>query len=168
MCMIVLPIFSTKATVVLSPSNQPPSGHLACEIMQHLTLRAVFAPPFVFEQLVQQPKGLEKVKRLDVLLYAGGPLTEATGNTLSELTNVCQFYGSTETNGIPTLLPAGKDWAYLEFHPCSGADLQPSEDDAYELVLQRGTKPRETHVFSCNFPDLQEYRTKDLFRPPPP
>ena len=167
MCLTVIPILSTKATVVLGPTDIPPSGYLVSELMQHLVLKAIFAPPFVYEQLAQKPGAIEQVKQLAFLLYAGGPLTEATGSALSKCTCVCQFYGSTETNGIPTLLPSREDWAYLEFHPSYGAELRPSEDDAFELVLERKSTSREACVFSCNFPKLTEYHTNDLFRPHP-
>ena len=126
MTMIVLPIYSTTATVVIGPADRPATGHLASQIMQQYQLRAIFCPPAIFEQLVQEPKGLEQAKRLDFLSYAGGPLSTITGDLLSQVTDVCQFYGSTETGAIPTLVPRRDDWASLEWHPSYGIDMQPS------------------------------------------
>lgn len=48
---------------------------------------------------------------------------------------VCQFYGSTEIATAQTLIPLREDWAYLEWHPSWGADMQPSEHETYEMVL---------------------------------
>ena len=146
MALVVLPIFSTTATVVLSPVDKPPTGRLTSEIMQYYEIRALFCPPTVFEQLVIEPDGLEQAKRLDFLLYAGGPLSDTTGNLLSQVTDVCQFYGSTETGAVPALIPQREDWASLEWHPSYQVDMQPSEDDAYEMVL---TETRTFKVFAA-------------------
>ena len=167
MALVALPIYSTTATVVLGPADRPPNGHLVSEIMQHYKLRALFCPPTIFEQLVLEPEGLEQAKRLDFLLYAGGPLSTNTGNLLSQVTNVCQFYGSTETSAVQALVPLREDWASLEWHPSCRVDMQPSEDAAYEMVLHRDSTLQGIRSLSCNFPDVEEWHTRDLFRPHP-
>ena len=167
MALVALPIYSTTATVVLGPADRPPTGHLVSEIMQYYKLRALFCPPTIFEQLAIESEGLEQEKSLDFLLYAGGPLSTTTGNLLSQVTNVCQFYGSTETSAIQTLVPLREDWASLEWHPSCRVDMQPSEDEAYEMILHRDPKLQGVRSLSCNFPDIEEWHTKDLFRPHP-
>ena len=167
MALIVVPIFSTTATVVVGPVDRPATGNLACGIMKHYRLRALFCPPTIFEQLVLEPEGLEHARRLDFLLYAGGPLSTNTGNLLAQVTDVCQFYGSTETGPVQALVPRRADWASLEWHPSYSADMQPSEDDAYEMVLHRDPHLEGIRGLSCNFPDIAEWRTRDLFRPHP-
>ena len=165
MALIVLPIYSTTATVVLAPADRPPSGHLASAIMQHYKLRALFGPPTIFEQLLQEPEGLKQAKQLDFLLYAGGPLSSTTGNLLSQVTDVCQFYGSTEVGAAQALVPSREDWASLEWHPSWGADMQLFENNTYEMVLHKDPNLEGVRGFSCNFPDLEVYHTKDLFQP---
>ena len=167
MALVALPIYSTAATVVLGPADRPPTGHLVSDIMQHYKLRALFCPPTIFEQLVMEPEGLEQAKRLDFLLYAGGPLSTTTGNLLSQVTDVCQFYGSTETGAIPALVPLREDWASLEWHPSCRVDMQPSEDEAYEMVIHRDPTLQGIRSLSCNFPDVEDWHTRDLFRPHP-
>lgn len=166
MALVVLPIYYT-ATVVLGPADRPPTGRLASEIMKHYDLRALFCPPTIFEQLVMEPEGLEQAKRLDFLLYAGGPLTTTTGDLLSQVTDVCQFYGATETSAISALVPKREDWASLEWHPILRVDMQPYEDDAYEMVLHNDPQRQGVCSLFCNFPDIEEWHTKDLFRPHP-
>lgn len=167
MALVVLPIYSKTSTVVLGPADRPPTGHLLSEIMEYHDLRALFCPPSIFEQLVIEPRGLEQARKLDFLLYAGGPLSQMAGSRLSEVTNVCQFYGSTETGGVPTLIPLREDWASLEWHPSYHVDMQPSEGDAYEMVLHRDPKFEGIRSLYCNFPDVEEWHTRDLFRPHP-
>ncbi len=167
MALVVLPIYSTTATVVLGPADRPPTGRMVSQIMQRYHLRALFCPPIIFEQLVQEPEALEHANGLDFLSYAGGPLSSETGTLLGQLTNVCSFYGSTETGAAQTLIPLRGDWAFLEWHPTWGADMQPSEDEAYEMVLHRDPSLEGVRSFSCNFPNVEEWHTKDLFRPHP-
>ena len=133
--------------------------------MQRYKLRALFCPPIIFEQLLQEPKGLEQAKQLDFLLYAGGPLSSTTGNLLSQVTDVCQFYGSTELGAAQALVPSREDWASLEWHPSWGADMQLFENNTYEMVLHKDPNLEGVRGFSCNFPDLEVYHTKDLFQP---
>lgn len=86
---------------------------------------------------------------------------------LSQVTDVCQFYGSTETGAVQTLVPLREDWASLEWRPSYQVDMQPSEDDAYEMVLHRDPKLQGIRSLSCNLPDVEEWHTRDLFRPHP-
>ena len=104
--MILLPTYYSNATLVLGPSTRPPTGHMVSEIMDHFKLKSIFCPPIIAEQLVQEPGGLEKCKNLKFLLYAGGPLSQAAGEALSKVTDVCQFYGQTETGPIQALVPS--------------------------------------------------------------
>lgn len=135
--------------------------------MNHYRLRAVFSPPSIFEHLVQEPEALQQVKHLEFLMYAGGPLSDTAGNLLSQLTDVCQFYGQTETGPAQALVPLRADWAYLEWHPLYDAHMEPSVNDAYEMVLYKNPRLQGIRSLSCNFPDVQEWHTNDLFRPHP-
>ncbi len=133
--------------------------------MRRFNLKALFCPPNIYEQLLQEPDAIELAKNLEFVMYAGGPLTTVTGTALSKVTDVCGFYGSTETSPAQALVPLREDWDTLEFHPLYGADFQPSDDDAYELVLHHDPKLEGVRGLDCNFRDIKEWRTKDLFRP---
>ncbi|KAL8949996.1 MAG: hypothetical protein Q9222_003939 [Ikaeria aurantiellina] len=148
-----------------SPSNKPSTGQTAAEIMRQFKLRALFCPPNIYEQLLQESDALDLAKSLDFVMYAGGPLTNMTGTALSKVTDVCGFYGSTEAGPAQALVPPREDWDTLEWHPLYGADMQPSDDDAYELVLHRNPKLEGVRGLSCNFPDVETWHTKDLFKP---
>lgn len=152
---------------MLGPADKPSTGQITAEVMRRFKLKALFCPPNIFEQLLQESDAIEQAKELEFILYAGGPLTTATGTALSKVTDVCQFYGSTETIPVQTLVPLPEDWDTLEWHPLFGADMQPSVDDAYELVLHRDSKFEGIRGLDCNFPNIEEWRTKDLFRSHP-
>ncbi|PVH91878.1 NRPS-like enzyme [Periconia macrospinosa] len=164
--MVMLPIYY-NATLVLNPPTRPPTGHLVSEIMDHFKLKSIFCPPIIAEQLVQEAGGLEKCKSLKFLLYAGGPLSQTAGDALSKVTDVCQFYGQTETGPIQALVPKREDWASLEWHPMQEAIMEPSIDGTFEMIMHRNPALEGVRSLSCNFPDVKVWRTKDLFKPHP-
>lgn len=162
--MIMLPIYYQNAKLVLSPPTRPPTGHLVSEIMDHFKLKSIFCPPIVAEQLVQEPDGLEKCKGRKFLLYAGGPLSQSAGEALSKVTDVCQFFGSTETGPIQALVPKREDWASLEWNPTQEAVLEPYGHDIFEMTLHWSPALEKVRSVSANFPDVEVWHTKDLLR----
>ena len=166
MSAIAIPIFY-NASVVFAPPFVPPSGALVSQIMHQQKLRSIYCPPTVIEQLVQEPEGLNQMKQLDAIQYGGGPLAPATGDLLSKMTDLCGMYGATETGATQALVPLPGDWSYMEWHPMLGADMQPSVGGTYELVFHRNPKLETIRGLSHTFPDVEVYRTKDLFQPHP-
>lgn len=165
--MVLLPIYYQNAKLVMSPPTRPPTGHLVSEIMDHFKLKSIFCPPIVAEQLVQEADGIEKCKNLKFILYAGGPLSQNAGEVLSAVTDVCQFYGQTETGAIQALVPRREDWASLEWHPVQEAVMEPYVDDVYEMTMTRNPALEKVRSISANFPDVEVWHTKDLFKPHP-
>lgn len=161
---IMLPIYYQNARIVLSPPSRPPTGHLVSEIMDHFKLKSIFCPPIVAEQLAQEPDGIEKCRTLKFLLYAGGPLSQSAGDVLSKVTDVCQFYGSTETGPVQALVPRREDWASLEWNPVQEVVMEPYEDQIYEMTMRRNPALEKIRSLSANFPDEEVWHTKDLFR----
>lgn len=165
----VVPVFSSTATPILGPPLKPPSGFLASDIINSQDVRAVFVPPVIIEQLLDQPKGNDHFKKMDFVLYAGGPLSQSAGNSPRDVVDLCQYYGSTETSNIPQLLPGRENWAYMEWHPTCNIEMQPSEleEGTYEMVQFLDSHTRAHSPLKHNFPGLREWRTKDLFKPHP-
>lgn len=165
--MVLLPIYYQNAKLVMSPPTRPPTGHLVSEIMDQFKLKSIFCPPIVAEQLVQEADGIEKCKNLKFLLYAGGPLSQSAGEALSAVTDVCQFYGQTETGAIQALVPRREDWASLEWHPAQEAVMKPYADNIYEMTMTRNPALEKVRSISANFPDVEVWHTNDLFKPHP-
>lgn len=162
--LIMLPIYYQNAKLVMSPPTRPPTGHLVSEIMDQFKLKSIFCPPIVAEQLAQEPDGIEKCKNLKFLLYAGGPLSKSAGDALSKVTDVCQFYGQTETGAIQALVPKREDWASLEWNPIQEAIMKPYEDQIYEMTMRRNPTLEKVRSLSANFPNEEVWHTNDLFR----
>lgn len=166
---VIVPIFSEASSPVLGPSLRPPSGQLVKEIMEQQSLRCLFVPPAVAEQILQEPKGLEFFKGLDFMYTAGGPLSRSAGDVIARVTRLCQLYGSTETSQIPQLIPDPDDWEYMEWHPSIKLEMCPmgSDDGACELVLHMDASTEKTAALNHNKPDIEIWPTRDLFLPHP-
>ncbi|KAE8133833.1 hypothetical protein BDV38DRAFT_274032 [Aspergillus pseudotamarii] len=170
MAFMVIPTFSTAATAVWGPSTMPPSGQLVSSIMNQTTVRALYIPPSTVEQWwTCDPDARKKAEGLDFVLFGGGPLAPNVGQKLSELTDLCQMYGSIESGQIQMLVPQPGEWQYLEPNPAEECDMQEVEKDSglYELVLHQDDKFSGRRTLSHTFPDAKEWRTKDLFTPHP-
>ncbi|KAE8319591.1 hypothetical protein BDV41DRAFT_520273 [Aspergillus transmontanensis] len=170
MAFTVIPAFSTTATAVWGPSTVPPSGQLVSSITNQTTVRALYLPPSTIEQWwTCDPDARKKAEGLDFVLFGGGPLAPSVGQKLSELTDLCQMYGSIESGQIQMLVPQPGDWQYLEPNPAEECDMQEVEESPglYELVLHQDEKFRGRRTLSHTFPDVKEWRTKDLFTPHP-
>lgn len=160
---IMMPLYTT-AIPVFGPPLRPPSGALVADIMQQQNIRACILPPSVVEQLLHEPNGLDYIEQLDIICYAGGPLSQAVGDAISRVTMICQFYGSTEVGQIRQLVPRLEDWSYMEFHPNTRLELQPSDDGAFELVVFADASTEDSVALNHNYPGLKEWHTKDLFK----
>ena len=160
---VMVPLF-TYAIPVYGPPLRPPSGALVAHIIEQQRVRGCLLPPSVAEQLLHEPNGLECVKSLDIFCYAGGPLSPATGDAISEVTSLCQFYGSTEVGQIRQLVPRREDWSHMEFHPNAKIEFRPADDAAFELVVFADTTTEESVSLNHNYPGVREWYTKDLFR----
>ncbi|KAJ5949921.1 hypothetical protein N7454_001505 [Penicillium verhagenii] len=165
MAFMIIPTFSTTATPVWGPSTSPPSGQLVSSIMDQITIRAFYVPPSVIEQFVTLPNAYKQAESLDFVLYGGGPLSPSVGHKLSKLADVCQMYGSIESGRIQMLVPQPGEWQYLELNPAEECDMQEVEEDSglFEMVLHQDEKFKAQRTLSHTFPDVKEWRTKDLF-----
>lgn len=135
--------------------------------MLQYELRAIFCAPALLEQLLQEPKGLEQAKRLDFILYTGGPLSPSAGDRLSRVTDICQLYGQTETGVIAALVPLRENWSYFEWQPAYETTMELISEDVYEMVIHRDPSLAWIRGICHIFPDVEEWRTRDLFKPHP-
>ncbi|KAL8728735.1 MAG: hypothetical protein Q9166_005222 [cf. Caloplaca sp. 2 TL-2023] len=160
----IVPIFSEAAAPVLGLATRPATGAMVKAIMDHHRLNSLFVPPSIIEQLLQEPNGLNRLKDLGWLAYTGGPLSPSAGNTVSKVVDVCQYFGITETLPLQQLVPPREDWAYIEWNPCRNIEMQPSDDEAYELVVLSDDTTKQISGLDHNYPGIKEWHTKDLFK----
>jgi thioester reductase-like protein len=97
-----------------------------------------------------------------------GPLATFAGDYLSKYIPVmCQLMGSTECGFIPVLAKRPEFWQSFQWHPTAGglAMEQVGDDpDVCELVINRSPDQEWCQGAFETFPELTQWRTKDLYR----
>ncbi|KAL1598032.1 putative NRPS-like protein biosynthetic cluster [Paraconiothyrium brasiliense] len=155
-----------RGTIIRLPSEKMLSAGLVIEVIEAVKPTSGIFPPSILEDVSATEKGIEALGQLDSVFFGGAPLAAASGDAICEVTNLITVIGSTEALLICTLLPSErKEWGYFHWSAITGAVMEPAENDLYELVL----KPKDTRYQGIfhTFPELQEWRTKDLFRQHP-
>lgn len=122
---------------------------------------------FILEELSASEKGRAALSKLSAVNFGGAPLSQAAGDTISELVQLDVLYGSSEAAYTPNLrCEDPKDWNYLEWNPDSGARMEDAGDGLCELVITRTESRRCQGIFHTDL-NLTEHRTGDLFRAHP-
>ena len=134
--MTYIPTFYTS-TVLMGPPEKPPNGQMLSDMLKAVKTRAAWCPPTVVEQLLEIPGGYEQAAELDFIMYTGGPLARAAGDKLSQVTDICQLYGSTESGTQVTLIPDRKTWQWFEWHPWLKNEMVPMGDGTFEMVIHQ-------------------------------
>ena len=139
------------------------------DILKQLDADVAVIYPYIAQQIATDPVKLDFISRkLNALGFAGGNISQTTGDTLARQVDLFNIYGSTENGLSLTLRPLGASavntWYCMEFHPNAGYVFRPVGDGRYEAVVIRNPPEYEQPVFE-NFPQLKEWSTKDLFTP---
>ncbi|KAJ5938669.1 hypothetical protein N7466_001803 [Penicillium verhagenii] len=164
---ILIPSFFPTSTVVMGPPHIAPSGSLVDTVIREQNVRALWLPPPVIEQWISNPSSLVQAEKLQFVAYGGGIMSKAAGDKLNKVTDVCQIYGSVEAGQVQLLVPQKGDWQFLEFNPVEECDMQEVEDGVHELVFHNDKKFLGRRTLSHTFPDVQTWRSRDLFTPHP-
>ncbi|EXJ84556.1 hypothetical protein A1O3_05225 [Capronia epimyces CBS 606.96] len=161
-----------NSIVVFPPPDRPATGESCLQMMRYLhrhhprkRLRGLLVPPTVIEELVvEEDQGLSYASKLDFVMFTGGPLAPSVGDRLSEVTDICQLIGSTETGPIPGLVPSRKDWAYFEWQPFYKVDMEPRSEQDFELVLKQDPALRWIRTVAHTMPHVAVWNSSDLYR----
>ncbi|KAI9702666.1 MAG: putative secondary metabolism biosynthetic enzyme [Bogoriella megaspora] len=144
--------------------DRPATAEITLEVMKQTRLRVLYAPPSIIENLVQMPGAMDLVKRIEHVIYAGGPLGKSCGDTLSEYTKLSSIYGSTETATVACVVPRREDWQYLEFHPIWKPDMEAIGDGTFEMVVKKDDEADKFRgIGGTILISEPEYRSRDLF-----
>jgi thioester reductase-like protein len=152
-----------KGTIVRLPSEKTLSAGLVIDTIEAIKPHSGIFPPSILEDISATDKGVEALGQLDSVFFGGAPLATASGDKICQVTNLVTVIGSTEALLMCTLLPSEpQEWGYFHWSSVAGVVMEPAENELCELVL----KPKDTQYQAIfhNFPEIQEWRTKDLFR----
>lgn len=148
---------------ILPPPNVPVTAELVDSIHQLDFTQVSVLAPSVLHEIALLPSLLQNLRRLNAVIYGGGPLPREAGEVIRSVTNIHSFMGSSEMYSVVTNLIEQEDWEYFAFDEMMGSELRSHSLGLWELCLVR--KPELDHyqgIFST-FPALQEYRTNDLY-----
>ena len=150
--------------LVLGLAMKPFTALIVDQIIQFGNIVGLASPPFLIRDLCRQPETFERLKKLRFVQWAGAPLDQTTGDTLSQHMQLAPAIGTTECGPYFTRLcddPA--DWNYYWFREGQGIELESVSNQFHELIFRREQTAHWQQVFLV-FPDLEIYRTNDLFR----
>lgn len=164
---ILIPSFYPTSTLAIGPPHIAPSGSLVDKIIREQKVRALWLPPQVIEQWISNPAAMKQAESLDFVAYGGGIMSKAAGDKLNKATDVCQIYGCLEAGQVQMLVPQRGDWQYVEFNPAEECDMQELDEGVYELVFHNDEKFLGRRTLSHTIPDMQTWRSGDLFIPHP-
>lgn len=149
-------------TSVIGPPA-PPTPKLLIDIFRYGRIDGALLMPALIDQLCLLPEGIEALRELKYIHYAGAPLSAKSGNLLAPYTQVVPCVGSTEAGGYFTTIHQNKDaWDYLSFQKHSGAEFQHRMNDLHELVFIRRPECAMQQIFQV-YPDRESFGTDDLW-----
>ncbi|KAF2098480.1 acetyl-CoA synthetase-like protein [Rhizodiscina lignyota] len=160
------PIYLVQ-TLIFPPPDQIVNADLCARIISLTGTKAAVAPPAILVELQKDVAYYPALRQLQNIATSGAHMPLDAGNNIQALgPNISNFMASTETSFAPCHRIYGDDWQYIWFIDGFGVELQQDPGtDLYELVYIRDDRiQKERQAVFDNFPRLQEYRTKDLFR----
>lgn len=157
------------APFVYPPSATSLTVDTLVEVIRAEAPTVALITPVLVEAIGRSASVLQVLSTLRMVCIGGAPLAPEIGDTLNKRTNLVTVLGASELGLVPSLVPENKaDWEYFEWNPNYHTRMDACGDDGklHELVILRG-ETREIQGIFHTFPDLMEYRTKDLFSPHP-
>ncbi|KAJ4386022.1 hypothetical protein N0V93_008913 [Gnomoniopsis smithogilvyi] len=172
---VIINAFYQNCPVVLGPTDRPMTSDLVIECLDKADVESAMLPPAIIEDLGQSEQGIQALAKLTTVAYGGGNLARECGNRLTKRgARLFNFMGATEF--APFAVYTKKDpmlWQYFHYNKDILAcefRKQDGEEDVYEMIMVRQNEnkkhPGLQGVF-YTFPDLDEWSTKDLYRPHP-
>lgn len=151
-----------KATFVAAPPKTMTAGSVL-EVLKLSKANGVAMSPTGLEGLCSQPGGLDFLRKLRYIYFAGAPLSRCIAEQLVGHCKVQPGMGSTEAGSYFLQIRNKDDWEYYRFRPAMGVELEQRTKNLYELVFHRRPElERWQQVFKV-FPDLDRYPTRDLW-----
>ncbi|GMF74613.1 unnamed protein product [Aspergillus oryzae] len=127
--------------------------------------RGAVIPPSLLQDMSRTPQALKTLSKTEYVIFAGGPLSAEAGDTISKYCKLIPCIGSTELGHIPPTKSKAtpEDWKYYQWPYYPDIHMELHEEGLYEMVIRRSPDSRLLHGVFHVFPELQEWRTKDLF-----
>ncbi|KAJ6023984.1 hypothetical protein N7540_004781 [Penicillium herquei] len=147
---------------VIGPAG-PPTPEAVAQVIKYGRVEGALLPPVLIDALCLSSDGLEALKGLKVIHYAGAPLSEKSGKLLAPHVQLVPSVGSTECGGYFTVIHGKPDkWDYLAFQKHAGAKFELRANNMHELVFVRDPSCEMQQIFRV-YPDRDRFETNDLW-----
>ena len=148
---------------VIGPMNFPSPDDMV-QIIKLGRIEGILAPPMIIDAMCRTQSGVDALRQLKHIYYAGAPLSAKCADLLTPYTHLAPAIGTTDGGGYFTKSSRGSDipYDYVAFQDLQGAVFEHRFSDLHELVLVRQPNPIMQQVFFLN-PELDRYETKDLW-----
>ncbi|KAJ5612047.1 hypothetical protein N7510_005241 [Penicillium lagena] len=156
--------------LLLPVADQAVTSDAICSFIQHSGADAAVVPPSILADMSQEEADIELLKKLSFVSCGGGNLEPMAGDRLVEAgVTLANLISTTEYGMYPLYFqPDMKLWRYFVFDDETfGSDFRPTGDNNFEHVIIRHNKDPGMQGIFYTFPELDEYNTKDLYRPHP-
>jgi acyl-coenzyme A synthetase/AMP-(fatty) acid ligase len=158
------PVFLGAVVVIGPVTPGPTSPSLAADILKYSNAQGAVLPPALIDGLCDDDEGLRCLRNLDHLYFAGAPLSRRSAEKLISHVPVRPAMGSTEAGAyFVRIIDRDLDWEYYSFRPGMGLKLQHVADGMYGAVFVRKEEVERWQQVFRVYPELDEFRTKDLF-----
>ncbi|KAF9887314.1 hypothetical protein FE257_010309 [Aspergillus nanangensis] len=161
----------TGCTLLLGYPRRPPGIPVLRAALQVPNVDGALLPPSIVDELTEDSELLKKISRLRWIVSGGGAISQSAGDIVATKTRLMNGIGSTECGSFIQYATDPSHWNYCHFHPKNGIIWRPvssdQENDEFELVLQRDDCCLPYQAVFHNFPQLQEWSTKDVFKKHP-
>lgn len=150
-----------RGPLILPPVGRAPTAEMNLEMIQAAKPEIGFFPPSILEDLAAMPEGIEALRMIEFVVFAGAPLAQEAGDKISKVTKIQTAIGSTEACLLDTFVnedPA--DSNYFEWCPWTGSRME-QQGELSELVISRLDNKVQGSFWS--FPDINDWHTKDLY-----
>ena len=148
---------------IMGPPDVLTTAELASNIATLDICQSAILSPAVLQEMAKNPALLKSLDTLDYVIWGGAPFSSvAVADSVRSHTRIYPAYGATEIGPMPLTLEDQELHEWMNFHPIIGAKLKHYAEDLYELVIVKDTKILHFQFVFLNFPDLDEWPTKDL------
>lgn len=149
---------------VLPPANQPLTANLADQIHRLASVHGTALPPTTLIDIYNEPQQLRRLRELQYVFFAGSSLPKEVGGAIAATTNLATLVGSTEMGYLPIEITDRSDWDYVSYSPFYGSEFRSmGTDGLYEHCVVRNKDLEQFQSIFFTYPDISEFRTKDLY-----
>ncbi|KAJ5712437.1 hypothetical protein N7493_008905 [Penicillium malachiteum] len=147
---------------VIGPAG-PPNPATIAQVIKYGRVEGALLPPVLIDALCLSPDGIEALKGLKYIHYAGAPLSAKSGELLAPHVKLVPSIGSTECSGYFMVMHCKPDaWGYLAFQEHAGAKFEQQTNDLHELVFVRDPSCEMQMIFKT-YPNRDRFETNDLW-----